>query len=411
MRRLISFGCVTGVTALLFGTTVFAEVVAEVEPNDPIGSSQFLSIPASGTVSVAGVLGTIGGANVCDLDFYSFQGAAGNVASFDIINGTGGRLRLPSIRDFDSILGLFGSGPGFPLIAQNDDFGDSIDSRINNFTLPSTGEFTVGVSNFPRFFSSGRNVSRNTTNCQNGDYTLVISGVTPGAVEVAKTLFSGPQQQVGDQLVDVPNTNHGEILVNHDQAQFFAFEIVLTNNTGQAVSRVFSDAISETFDLSEDGEDADDGAIDGACVDGTCDGIMLDQFGTACSAQAFDPEDADEALGDVFEVESMLVIVCDNLADGDTATLTVWVETDDADEDDLGVTRFNPVACLEIANVGGVSVNETLTLNPGVKEYDPADGSLLSGPAQAIQLVPVPTDGCIAAVASDLDDDDDDDDN
>ena len=159
-------------------TTVNPPVVAEVEPNDPIAAAQRLIIAASGSVTVEGVLGTIGGANVDDLDFYSFAGTAGDVVTIDIDGAVGGQ------QSFDSFIGLFGSGADFNLLAQNDDAPvidpGSIccgDSLIENFALPATGIFTVGVTNCCRGFVNGGGVI--SPGVANGDYTLIISGLAP----------------------------------------------------------------------------------------------------------------------------------------------------------------------------------------------------------------------------------------
>ncbi len=212
---------------------------------------------------------------------------------------------------------------------------------------------------------------------------------------VAQTLVSGPQQLEGGSLVDVPDPSGGflalgQIRVNHDQTQFYSFEITIANNSGQTVTRVFSDAIGEIFILSGDREDASDGTIDGFCVDGTCDGIMLDPPAGACTVQALHSQDVDKALGKFLAAETMLVIDCDDLADGDTMTLTAWVETERVRK-----RKFEPIACLELANDSTTPVNEWLTLNPGIKEYA-SDGSLLQGPVQSIQLQPVSNVGCVA---------------
>lgn len=176
MKKLTTLAMPAIVASLFVGTSVFAQI-AEQEPNDPISSSQLVSIPSSDPISITGVLETIGGAAVADLDFYSFQGTAGDTVSIDIDNGDGGAQSV------DTVIALFGPGPSFPLLVDNDDSpldpGSTslLDSEITSFTLPESGVFTVGVSNYPRIFISGGDVT-NPTFVQNGDYTLIISGVT-----------------------------------------------------------------------------------------------------------------------------------------------------------------------------------------------------------------------------------------
>ncbi len=180
MKKLTTLAMPAIVASLFVGTSVFAQI-AEQEPTDPISSSQLVSIPSSDPISITGVLGTMGEPAVADLDFYSFQGTAGDTVSIDIDNGDGGAQSV------DTVIALFGPGPSFRLLAENDDSPlDSpidpgsisrLDSVITSFTLPESGVFTVGVSNYPRIFISGGDV-RNPTFVQNGDYTLIISGVT-----------------------------------------------------------------------------------------------------------------------------------------------------------------------------------------------------------------------------------------
>ena len=171
----------TGDNTATINTTVNPPPLAEVEPNGPIGSAQVVPIPASGTVEITGILGTIGSGDVDDLDFYSFQGSAGDVVTIDIDNAIGG------LQSFDSMVALFGPGPGFLSLAQNDDTSldpgsiSNADSRIDDFPLPSSGLFTVGVTNCCRNFQDGGGVA-NIGDIRNGDYSLIISGVNPTAV-------------------------------------------------------------------------------------------------------------------------------------------------------------------------------------------------------------------------------------
>lgn len=203
-------------------------------------------------------------------------------------------------------------------------------------------------------------------------------------VVVVKTLLTGPQQRGGIGLVEVPNTDLGQILVDYDMSQFFSFEIAIINNSSAPETRVLSDTISKTFKLSAVGEDDSDGAMDGLC-DGNCDGAMLDQPADACTVHVVKPL---LGVGALLGVETLLVITCDAFAAGDTATLTVWVET----KRHRGRDRFNPTTCLELADIDGTPVNEWMTLNPGGKLYA-SDGTLLEGPAQSIQLQPIPPAG------------------
>jgi hypothetical protein len=167
-----------------------ALAVDEVEPNDPVNAAQHLVIGTDGSVQVQGVMGVLTGTATRDVDFYSFEGSAGDVVTVDIdagilANGTG----------VDTILAVFGPNGANPLYLwrQNDDAGlpldegsfSKFDARVTNFRLPVSGRYVVGVSSFPGSFidvntlSSGR-ISTHT----DGSYTLIISGVTPSVQQI-----------------------------------------------------------------------------------------------------------------------------------------------------------------------------------------------------------------------------------
>jgi hypothetical protein len=183
------------ILAAVLGLTAvpgIAQAVSEIEANDPIASAQHLTIVVEhgqpkGGATAEGVLGNLAGTPVRDLDFYVFRGQAGDVVTVDIDGGIGGA------RSVDTILGIFGPGPTYTLLRQNDDAGSPLDegsisaydSRIDNFTLPATGEYTVGVSSYPRRFATGGTTSSTTLNGRsNGDYTLVISGVSSPVLHI-----------------------------------------------------------------------------------------------------------------------------------------------------------------------------------------------------------------------------------
>jgi subtilase family serine protease/Tol biopolymer transport system component/uncharacterized protein YfaP (DUF2135 family) len=149
----------------------------EIEPNHPIASAQRVA-PVDGEVSISAVLGNISGSTVYDLDFYTFFGQEGDLITADIDGGMNGA------RGVDTMLAIFGPGPTYPVLISNDDAYPidegsvhSYDARITNFRLPATGYYTVGVTNYPRYFGNGGTVS-NPTSIRNGDYTLIISGIS-----------------------------------------------------------------------------------------------------------------------------------------------------------------------------------------------------------------------------------------
>ena len=180
-------------TAFLAGSTAgsVAFAVDEVEANNPIGSAQRLEIGAGGGAEVNGVLGVRTGTMTNDLDFYVFDGREGDVVTIDIDGGM--KPSGSAERSVDTALAIFGPGPAFRKLRENDDAGlpldagstSPMDARITNFRLPATGSYTVGVTSFPRLFIDGgvpRSSSLNSRS--NGSYTLVISGVTPPVQQI-----------------------------------------------------------------------------------------------------------------------------------------------------------------------------------------------------------------------------------
>jgi hypothetical protein len=180
--------------ALLLSAPGFALAAQENESNHPVASAQALQITditvdgrATTGAVIDGVVGNLSGTPANDLDYFVFEGQEGDVVTFDIDGGMGG------LRNVDTILGVFGPAPAFTLLRTNDDGGNPLDpgsistfdSRIVNFRLPADGVYTVGVSSFPRRFANGGGVTSSQLGANaNGDYTLVVSGVTVPVLQV-----------------------------------------------------------------------------------------------------------------------------------------------------------------------------------------------------------------------------------
>ena len=179
--------------AVLAASGGAALAVDELEPNHPILSAQRLSISggvvssiggaiaSTGGAVVNGVIGNLTGPNIFDVDFYSFEvgGQEASTVTFDINDGFGGA------RSVDTILTLFGPAPDYRVLTQNDDCRNiEFDSCILDMPL-APGTYTVAVTSWPCFLMSG---GLKTAGCSdnpnptapriNGDYTLVISGIT-----------------------------------------------------------------------------------------------------------------------------------------------------------------------------------------------------------------------------------------
>ncbi|MGH6961939.1 MAG: hypothetical protein ACREE7_15765 [Dongiaceae bacterium] len=180
-----------------------AQATPEKEANNPIAVGQTVEITAAqgqttGGAVIDAVIGNLSGAAVLDTDYFVFEGREGDVVTFDIDGGIGGG------RDVDTILGVFGPAPAYVMLRTNDDGGtpldpgsvSGLDSRIVNFRLPASGAYTVGVSSFPRRFANGGGTTSNSLGSRaNGDYTLLISGVTVPVLQINIDIKPGGSDQ------------------------------------------------------------------------------------------------------------------------------------------------------------------------------------------------------------------------
>lgn len=164
---------------LVLSQQAFAADDVEQESNQPIAMAQFIT-PGMDEYEVTAVIGNLSGSVVDDVDFFKFYGQAGDVVTFDIDGGYRG-----GARSVDTEMAVFGEGPTFKRWRANDDGGvrdpgsnSSWDPRILNFTLPTTGVYYVAVGHTNKRFVTGGNVYGTTGG--NGDYTLVVSGVSGG---------------------------------------------------------------------------------------------------------------------------------------------------------------------------------------------------------------------------------------
>lgn len=253
----------------LLGASLIAGVAYaddEMEPNQPIGSAQPLTIvPGTGgekgSATIHGVLGNLTGSPVVDLDFYSFYGLAGDVVTVDIDGGMGGA------RSVDTIVAVFGPAPGYKMLRQNDDAGFPLDpgstspydSRIDNFLLPATGTYTVGVSSYPRRFTDGGGLMSSLLNSRsNGDYTLIISGVSPPVLQINIDIKPGD----GDSAAPINPKSKGKIPVALLSSAEFNAVTVKTDSL--RFGPTGSEASLST--CGNDGEDVNgDGLLDLVC--------------------------------------------------------------------------------------------------------------------------------------------------
>ncbi len=200
------------IAALLLAVPGLALAVSESESNNPIVQAETLTIGSDGRATVDGVIGNLSGAAVLDVDYFSFSGKEGDVVTLDIDGGMGG------LRNVDTELAVFGPAPGYAVLRANGDGGTALDpgsshrfdSSIVNFRLPSTGSYIVGVSSFPRRFVNGGGTSSTSLSGANanGDYTLIISGVTPPLLQINIDIKPG-----NDAIAPINPKSRGKIPV------------------------------------------------------------------------------------------------------------------------------------------------------------------------------------------------------
>lgn len=169
--------------------------VNEIEPNTSMASAQRLEIGPDGRAEVTGTIGSATGIVVGDVDFYVFDGRAGDVVTIDIDGGM--KPRFSGLRNVDTIVAIFGLGG--KLLKENNDAGTldegsvhGFDARIDKFELPATGPYTIGVSSNPRNFQDGGTLTSNSLGLNsNGTYTLLISGVSPSKLQIEVDIRPG----------------------------------------------------------------------------------------------------------------------------------------------------------------------------------------------------------------------------
>ena len=180
-------------TMIAFLATLVASRVAlavtEVEPNDPVANAQPLVVGSDGTVTVNG--GILNTPTHRDVDFYSIQATKGDVVTINIDGGMD--ANFVGVWTVVAIFGPNTTTP-VPLLDQSStgipiDAGSAspYDARIDNFVIPQTGTYIVGVSSEPAEFIDVDHISSPTiwdyspALYVDGTYTLIISGVTPPA--------------------------------------------------------------------------------------------------------------------------------------------------------------------------------------------------------------------------------------
>lgn len=163
----------------------FATSLPESETNHPLSNAQVLPSTAS-QMQISGAISSDHDAN--DVDFFSFHANEGDVLTLDIDYGDSS-----DENGLDTIIAIF-DGNGRGLRANDDASPDpgsqsGRDSRIDNFVVPATGNYIVGVSSYPRQFRHYGEVTSG--NLDEGTYELVIDGLPVSIMQISMEIKPG----------------------------------------------------------------------------------------------------------------------------------------------------------------------------------------------------------------------------
>lgn len=183
IKKLRTRSMVFAAVLAAWGASGVALAVDEVEPNSPVTSAQPLVFGADGTVTVNGVIGMLSGGQQLDADLYTFQGHEGDVVTIDIDGAW--TADLMGLDANIALFGPYGTEPFHILDQVDNTFGpldpgsiEVFDPRIENFKLPATGTYVVGVSGMPATFIDVNTLSTGSLELNsNGAYTLIITRV------------------------------------------------------------------------------------------------------------------------------------------------------------------------------------------------------------------------------------------
>jgi hypothetical protein len=272
MRRHIHAGFISGML-LASGIAQAADQIKEAEvwtvpaiqsnANYPISYAQKIEIP-NGGMSISGVLG-YGDPNIeaiaNDTDYYRFYGLAGDVVTLDIDEGKGG------VKSVDTIMAIYDDNAlklnalALPMRWVDDadpvDEGSisTVDARIDNVKLPNSGYYIVGVTSSGRAFGKGGVVTKNATS--NGDYKLIITGVTPEVQQINIEIKPG-----SDELAPINPKAKGKIPV----ALLSSSEFIATNVDTTSLRFGESGNEESLSHCGRSGEDVNgDGRLDLVC--------------------------------------------------------------------------------------------------------------------------------------------------
>lgn len=186
MAKSTKLSILAGTLLALGPGQLFAGSMMESESNNPLSNAQLVPGTASQVEIHGAILATH---DTNDVDFYTFQANAGDVLTLDIDYGSSA-----DENGLDTIIAIF-DGNGMGLRANDDAYTgdpgseDLRDSRIDNFVVPATGTYVVGVSTYPRQFRHHGEVSSG--ELDEGTYVLIIDGLPVSTMHISMEVKPG----------------------------------------------------------------------------------------------------------------------------------------------------------------------------------------------------------------------------
>jgi hypothetical protein len=184
MSRHLRFNLSTVAVAVALAAG-YAYADQESEVNQPVDRANFVNT-VTGKLTMDAAIGTTDPAaqRVDDRDFFQFSAKKGNDIQVDIDGGSGG------VRPVDTNIMVFGPktddeesykivGQSYDSTSVDEGSVDTKDPRIDKITIEKDGIYTVVVTGTPQKPVNISEVSYSYRLPFNGDYTLIVSGMTP----------------------------------------------------------------------------------------------------------------------------------------------------------------------------------------------------------------------------------------
>ena len=203
---------VGGLMASLLCAHALYGAVPEVEPNNTKAQAQVLVVPTGG-VTVSAMMGVSPGALTTDIDFYAFDGQAGDVPTIMVVSDA----------KWDSFLGLYDWLGN--LLAVNDDAypmnpGSTslFDSRIDTYRLAASGRYYIVVTPAARApLLANYALANPSLSAAGGAYSLIVSGVTAVANPAPPPALGGSRVVTIEIMEGSDNADHGNHEGNDEQ--------------------------------------------------------------------------------------------------------------------------------------------------------------------------------------------------